>query len=75
MNSISPVSLFQLRWFEVDHLVAPQFEESHSLLDPADDPGRGRDPAAIVGVPYSNFGIYFRGVKYRIVSEKLTILS
>ena len=59
MNSISsPVPLFQLRRFEVDHLVAPQLEESHRLLHPADDPGRRRDPAAVVSVPYSNFGMF-----------------
>ena len=46
-----PVSLFQLRWLERDHLVAPQLEESDRLIDPADDSWGGRNPTAVVSVP------------------------
>ena len=46
-----PVSLFQLRWLERDHLVSTQFEESDRLLDTTDDSWGGRNPTAVVSVP------------------------
>ena len=46
-----PVSLFQLRWLELDHLVSTQFEESDRLFDTADNSGGGRNPTAVVSVP------------------------